>query len=190
MTTPQDMNRCRWQDWAAALEETYQHLASHCEQIFIGGESMGALLALQLASGHPEAVGLLIYAPALRIAPVKAVLARVLWPFVPYANKKHIEPVDKWQGYRVNPVPALVQMLNLQREVKRHLPDICQPLLLIQGRLDTDIDLRGVETLYREIGSDQKELHWMENSRHVVILDDEFDRVAALTLKFIEKNLE
>jgi carboxylesterase len=134
-------------------------------------------------------VGLLIYAPAFRIPPVNVALAHILWPFVPYVNKKRIEPVDRWQGYKVNPVPALVQLLKLQREVKRLLPRILQPLLLIQGRLDIDIDLRGVDMLYQKIGSSHRELHWMENSRHTVILDDEFDQVAELTLQFVEKVL-
>jgi carboxylesterase len=189
MTTPQDMNRCRWQDWVGALEEAYQQLVARCERIFIGGESMGALLALYLASQHSEAVGLLIYAPALRIDPVKAFFAPFLSPFVPYVRKRHIEPVDRWQGYSVNPVPALVQMLRLQREVRNRLASIRQPLLLVQGRLDTDIDLRGVDMLFQEIGATQKELYWMENSRHAVILDDELDQVTELTLGFIEKVL-
>ncbi len=189
MTTPQDMNRCRWQDWAGTLEEAYQQLAARCEQVFIGGESMGALLALYLASQYPEAMGLLIYAPALRIDATKAFFAPFLAPFVPYVRKKQIEPADRWQGYRVNPVPALVQMIRLQREVRDRLPNIRQPLLLVQGRLDTDIDLRGVDMLYQEIGSTQKELHWMEHSRHAVILDGEFEQVAELTQRFVEKVL-
>ena len=35
--------------------------------MIIGGESMGALLALYLASEHPEAAAILAYAPALKL---------------------------------------------------------------------------------------------------------------------------
>ncbi|MBN1993835.1 MAG: alpha/beta fold hydrolase [Anaerolineae bacterium] len=190
MTTPQQMNHYRWQDWAGALEAAYQQIAARCEQVFVGGESMGALLALYLASEHPETAGLLIYAPALRILPGKALLARLLAPVVPYMRKQCIEPTERWQGYTVNPIPALVQMLHLQGEVDRRLAGICQPLLLIQGRLDSDIDLRGVNLLYQKIGSPFKELHWLEHSRHAVILDRELDQVTELTQRFIERILE
>jgi carboxylesterase len=189
MTTPEEMNRCRWQDWAEAMEAAYQQITARCERVFVGGESMGALLALYLASEHPEVPGLLIYAPALRISPIDAFLARLLVRFVPYVRKKEIVPAERWQGYSVNPVPALVQLLHLQNEVRPRLPDIHQPLLLIQGRLDTDIDLRGVEMLYQEIGSPLKELHWLERSRHVVIMDRELDQVTELTQGFIERML-
>jgi carboxylesterase len=131
---------------------------------------------------------LLIYAPALRIARRKALLARLLYRYVPYVNKQRIEPADRWQGYKVNPVPALVQMLNLQDEILQRLPHIRQPLLLVQGRLDTDINLQGVEILYNKIGSTSKELYWMEHSIHTVILDHELDEVHKLTHQFIEKS--
>lgn len=189
MTSPDEMNRCRWPDWVEAMEEAYQQAANRCEQVFVGGESMGAILALYLAYEHPEVGGLLIYAPALRISPSKAFLARLLAPFIPYVRKRQIEPAKRWQGYTVNPVPALVQLLHLQGEVRRRLPSIHQPLLLIQGRLDTDIELRGVTMLYREIASIYKEWHWMEQSGHAVILDHEFDQVADLTRDFIERVL-
>ena len=189
MTTPEEMNRCRWQDWAEAIEAAYQQITARCERVFVGGESMGALLALYLASEHLEVAGLLIYAPALRISPVNAFLARLLVRFVPYVRKREIEPAERWQGYRVHPVSALVQLLHLQNAVRPRLPDIHQPLLVIQGRLDTDIDLRGVEMLYQEIGSTLKELHWLERSRHAVILDHELDQVEELTQDFIKRML-
>jgi carboxylesterase len=190
MTTPQDMNRCRWQDWTAAFEEAYQQIATRCERVFVGGESMGALLTLYLTSQHPEVAGMLVYAPALRIAsPFQALVAPVLAPFVPHVRKKRIEVAERWQGYSVNPVPALVQMLRLQREVRRRLPGIRQPLLLVQGRLDLDIDLRGVDMIYQEIGSTQKELHWLEHTGHLVILDRELEQVSELTQSFIERIL-
>jgi carboxylesterase len=189
MTSPEDMNRCRWEDWVAAMDMAYQEIATQCEIVFIGGESMGALVALYVASKHPEIAGLLIYAPALRIARQKAFLARLLYRFVPYVNKQRIEPVNLWQGYTVNPVPALVQMLKLQDEILQKLPTIRQPMLLVQGRLDTDIDLRGVEILYQEIGSDIKDLYWMEKSIHTVIMDHELDQVYQVTQQFLQKAL-
>ena len=189
MTSPEDMNRYRWEDWVGAMETAYHEMTAQCEVVFIGGESMGALVALYVASQHPEIAGLLIYAPALRIARQKVILANVLYRFVPYVKKRRIEPAKLWQGYTVNPVPALVQMLKLQNEILQRLPTIHQPLLLVQGRLDTDIDLRGIEILYQEIGSPIKELYWMENSIHTVIMDHELEQVYQVTQQFIEKAL-
>jgi carboxylesterase len=188
-TTPEDMNRCRWQDWAKAVEQSYQLLAARCERVFVGGESMGALLALYSASQHSEVAGILTYAPALRVSPKSLLLAYLVAPFVPHVAKSRLDVDGKWQGYPVNPILALLQMHRLQREVRRRLPSMQHPLLIVQGRLDTAIDLRGVDTLYHKIGSPLKELHWMENSTHAVILDRELEQVTEITLRFIERVL-
>lgn len=190
-TTPDDLNRCRWQDWATGAVEAYQQLADRCELVFVGGESMGALLALYLASQYAKVAGILAYAPALRVSPLIALRARLTAPFVPIVPKRNLKSANwRWQGYAVHPLRALVQLLRFQRQMRRHLSRLRQPLLIIQGRLDTAIDLRGVDLLYRKIGSPLKELHWLEQSGHVVILDDELEQVTALTGHFMERVLD
>lgn len=190
--SPNALNHCRWQDWVEAIQRAYHHLAGHCSQIFVGGESMGALLALHLASQQPEIAGILAYAPALQVSRLTTVRAHLAAPFVPYVAKRslHHDAQGRWQGYKVNPIPAFLQLIQLQRIVRQQLPSIQQPLLLIQGRLDTAVDLRGVGTLYRDVGSPIKELHWLEHTGHLVLLEPaEFEQVAALTLRFMEKCL-
>lgn len=187
-TTPQEMQHCRWQDWAAEVEHTYQTLAAQCERVIVGGESMGALLALHLAAHHPNIEAVLAYSPALRIARKNVWGAYLLAPFVGHVKKGEIKE-EFWQGYPVNPLRALVQLHKLQRQVRRRLPAIRQPVLIVQGRLDTAIDLRGVDELYRKIGSSVKELHWMEKSGHVVMIDRELEQVVDVTCRFIERVL-
>ena len=189
-TTPEDMNRCRWQDWMGAVEQAYRQIAGRCERVFIGGESMGAVLALYAASEHPEAVGLLLYAPALLVRPSRMLLVRLLAPFVPYVKKPIRPPTaadDRWQGYPVNPLRAAAQLNRLQREARRRLPRIHQPILVVQGRLDQTIDPRSGEVILRETASTDKELRWLEHSPHCIILDQEWEQASELALRFMEK---
>src|SRR5512134_2949565 len=62
-TTPEQANRARWQQWVAAGEAAYRQLAGRCDQVVVGGESMGGLIALYLAAQHPEVAAVLAYAP-------------------------------------------------------------------------------------------------------------------------------
>lgn len=187
--SPQEMNRCNWRDWVGAMEAAYLSLAARCEKVFVGGESMGALLALHIAGKYREAAGVLAYAPALLLYRYIAFLSYLLSPFLPYV-KKHVEGIHhNWQGYKVNPVPALNQLVRLQRVVIPRLANIHQPLLIVQGRNDTHIDVRGIDILYRRVGTGFKELHWMEESGHVVLLDREIETVTEITLRFIERVL-
>ena len=188
---PHALNHCRWQDWTSAVADAYAHLAARCERVFVGGESMGALLALYLAFTQPEVAGILAYAPALRIPRMTSFKARLAAPFIRTVPKRtlHYDADSKWQGYKVNPITGLLQLFQLQRQVQRRLPSIRQPLLIAQGRLDTVIDLTGVGILYREIGSPLKELHWLEHTGHLVMLDHEIEQVTTLTLSFMERCL-
>jgi len=158
-TTPNEMNRCRWRDWDEALEAAYQQLAAKCERVFVGGESMGAMLALQVAARHPQVAGILAYAPAFQLHRKPRVLSFLLSSFVSHMIKNDVDNINpNWKGYAVNPLRALRQLVGLQKEVGRHLNAIRQPLLIVQGRLDTAIDMRGAEMLYHGVGSNNQRI--------------------------------
>ena len=191
-TAPEDLNHTRWQDWVRAGEQTYQQLASHCEQVFLGGESMGALTALYLASKHPEAVGVLTYAPAIKLNLRRRdrLMLRLSAPLVPSTAKTNWQPCAGWQGYRVNPLRAAIQLFRMQREVQRRLPRIHQPLLVVQGRLDDTLSPESGEIICEGVSSTLTEVRWMEASSHTIILEREFDEVVDLTLRFLKQALE
>ena len=190
-STPAEMSRCTWRDWAEAVEVEVRLLKERCATVFVGGESMGALLALYTASRHPEIAGVLTYAPAMRIATHVVWASYLLSPFVPHVKKKPLELTNEyWQGYTVHPIRALRQLHRLQLAVRQVLPRVRQPLLIVQARLDTAIDPRGVKEVFQRAGSRFKEYHWMEDSGHALILDKEIEVVSILTLRFMGKVLE
>jgi carboxylesterase len=185
-TTPQELNRQTWQSWVTAGEGVCQSLLKKCQKVIVGGESMGGLLALLLARSHPELKGILLYAPALHIPGVER--ARLIAPFRPFILKKAGYSTLPWQGYFVNPTYAVVQLEKLQNEVRRQLPEIKQPVFIAQGCQDLTIDLQSAKLVYDGIGSGEKDLHYFQESGHIILLDKEFDTVAELTLNFIRKN--
>jgi carboxylesterase len=190
-TTPQDLNRTRWQDWVQDAEASYRKLMARCDTVFLGGESMGGLLALYLAAEHPQSAGVLAYAPALVTGPsIGPYLLPVLAPFIPLLIKPRrplILADERWQGYPVNPLRAVGQLFRLQRLVRRRLPIIRQPVLIVQGRLDEVVHPCVPDQVYQAVKSTLKEVHWMANSHHCVLLDGEWERAAQLTLDFIQK---
>lgn len=190
-TNPDDLNHVRWEHWASAFEETYTQLAANCTHIFVGGESAGGLLALHSAASHPQVVGILTYAPALRL-PLGfwgRVRLNIAGRFIPYVPKENLDDGTPWQGYKVNPLRGVLQLIKLQRVVSTELEQITQPLLVVQGRLDKTVDLQVPQMLVTATQSRDIEIHWMAKSGHVVIIDQEMDEVAQITLSFIERVL-
>lgn len=192
-TTPEELSEIHWHEWLDAVDFAYQMLATRCTRIFVGGESTGAVLALQLASKYPDIVGVLAYAPAikLQISLIDQIKLRLAFPFVPLLLKEYLDRNAYWQGYKVTPTKSIIQLLNFQRATLKLLPRIHQPVLVVQGRLDTTIHPRSGEIIHSKISSPAKakQLHWMENSYHVVLLDEELDQITDLTLQFIKDSL-
>jgi carboxylesterase len=188
-SNPRDINKYSWRDWVAAVEEAYQELFAHCDQVFLGGESTGGLLALYLAPNHPEISGLLTYAPALKlqVKPLDQLKLRLFAPFIPYLPKTGEDDDLPWKGYTVNPLKGVIQLLNLQKQVLPNLHQIRRPILIMQGKLDTTVDPSVPQTIYNGVSSNIKEFYWMEKSSHCVIIDCEFDQVVEITQQFISK---
>lgn len=188
-TSPEDLNRVSWQDWVGAVEAMYRHLQENCEVIIAGGESTGGLLALHLAAHHPEIAALLLYAPALKLTLRRRDVLGLylLSPFVPYVRKKHFNNgATLWQGYPVNPLKGTIQLLRFQRVVRRLLPEINQPVLIVQGQKDPTVHPSVPDTIASKIGSTVKEIVWMPDSAHTVIVDKELEKVTQITLRFLE----
>lgn len=186
-TTPEELSRTSWKQWLDTADDAYQGLCLHCDTIFVGGESMGGLLALCLASMHADIAGLMLYAPALVVQGAR--WARFLSPFWQFQRKKRVDESMPWQGYYVNPVRSAAELYKLQQQVLARLPKIQNPVLIMQGKLDLTIDPQSAQVVYDRIGSTRKEFYWLERSGHVIILDQELDIVAQRTLDFLKKTL-
>lgn len=189
---PEDLNRVRWQNWVEAGEKVYRRLQDKCQHVFVGGESMGSLVALHLASQHSEAAGVLCYAPAIKLTMSAAdkLKLRLVSPFIAQIGRESLDRGDIWQGYPGLPLKGAVQLLKFQAAVIQRLPEIHQPVLIFQGRLDTTVHPQAGDLILQGVNSKIKQHHWLEKTTHVVTLDQELDQVTQITLAFIEKALQ
>jgi carboxylesterase len=186
-TKPEDLNYVQWQDWLDAVYISYEKLKDSCEQVIVGGESMGGLLALYLASQHPEISAVLTYAPALRLNlnAIELTQIKLLSKFSVIIKKRNMEDDDLWQGYFAYPLKGTNQLLKLQTQVRNRLNKITQPLLIVQGRLDPTVHQSVPSILESEVSSTKVETHWMDYSKHCVLIDQEMDEVNQITLEFL-----
>lgn len=188
-THPHDLNRVRWQDWARAGQETLNRLFQTCEQVIVGGESMGGVLALRLAAKNPRVKAVLLYAPAIALAASKLdrFKLRLAAPFISQMPRKKLDCPDTWQGYPNLPLKGVIQLLRFQAATLPLLPQIHQPAQIFQGRFDQTVAVDAGDIILNGISSKVKERHWMEKSHHALLVDIELDDVAAKTLAFLAR---
>lgn len=186
-THPENLTNVRWQTWADEVETTLDDLKSQCQTIFVGGLSLGALLALWLAVGHTEIAGLLPMAPAIkvnnRLAPLSLGLRYLLKysPLGPVGDEDLIDPeaIRRIWCYDTVPLWAAGEFCLLQKQVRRMLPEVHQPILIFQGLHDATVPTEAAQEVYDRVASTDRTLVWLEHSGHNLLADGERETVWA-----------
>jgi carboxylesterase len=193
-TTPEDLARSSWQEWYDSAETAMRELHRDADQLVLVGQSMGALLALRLATEHPQRVGrLALLAPAIRLSRWWLPWVRPLLPLLarwrPYQEKADSGDIADEAaravrlGYRQIPVRALHQLLLLQREVVSRLGRVRQPCLVVQSRQDHTCAASGVAVLQRRLAG-PVQVRMLDHSFHVVSVDVDRQQVAEEVAQF------
>jgi carboxylesterase len=153
---------------------------------------MGSLLTLYLGAQHPELAGLIVMAPAIKVQNRLLPLALVLRFFYDYNpfddvgdNPGDPEAAARAWSYDQTALQAAAQLYLLQRQVRRTLPSIHQPLLTFLGRRDPKVHPQAGQILADGVSSTDTELIWLENSGHNVLNDGERESVWELSHKWL-----
>ncbi len=192
-STIEEMNRCRWTDWTGHVEQALADLQARCEAVFVGGLSMGALLTLHLAARQPGLSGIVLYSPATIVADRRIYLTPLLKHVIrvlPGSDETDLtdpEAETRIWHYPDNPLPAAHELLKLIRHVRRLLPTITCPALIIYSTRDRAIHPRSARYTYDRLGSQEKKLITLHNSGHCLTVDSEWKRVAEETYRFIQE---
>jgi len=192
-TTPHDMARTTWQDWYASVEEAFQELKRQCEKVFVGGFSLGSLLASHLAAQH-EMAGLVLMSPALWTRDWRMNFVPLLRHFIKFVPKdtdpQHSDLTDpeaykRFWSYDVYPTAAVYQLLLLQKLVRSELGRIRVPTLVIYATRDMSISPQSGLATYERIAAQDKELLVLHNSGHGLVVDSECELVFQKTYEWM-----
>jgi carboxylesterase len=191
-TTWQDLARTRWEDWYAEIERAYDELRTDTEEIFVGGLSMGACLALRLAELRGTDVsGLILVNPSLTADTKLFWLAPVLKLFVP--TLKAIGSDIKKDGvaelaYQRTPVRAASTLPALWRLTNRNLSQVSAPVLVYRSAVDHVVGPASLEILRRDLPESQLEVRACPDSYHVATLDNDAGEIFAGSLDFVRSH--
>ena len=184
-THPDDLNRVQFTDWVQTAEDAVEALKKSCNHVFIGGESMGGLIALRVAELHPELAGALLYSPALRAFNIWA--APIARYFIKYLKKTSNGNGFIWSGYNVYPMGGAAEMVKLQSLVTRELKKITIPVLLFMTQTDTMVPQKVTEIIRDSVSSPVVETHAFADSDHCILLDKDNQTAFEETDAFIRK---
>lgn len=190
-TTPSDLVRTRWEDWLASVEDGVNLLHGY-RHVYFMGLSMGGSLALLAGARYPgEGVvalsapydmpgsGPKALLPLLKFLPIGIPKGKPDW-HDPEAGKDHISYADY-------PLRAVAEFNDLLAVLRSDLPRVRIPVQIIQSRQDQTVLPENAEKIYRQLGSGDKNLLWVENSGHVIPREPEREKAFQAAAAFIER---
>ncbi|WP_203335904.1 alpha/beta hydrolase [Nocardioides limicola] len=186
-----EMNTTRWADWYAAVNRALDKLTRECDQVVIGGLSMGGTLTIQLAADRPaDVAGLILVNPAVASTNKQLLALPVLKHLVPsmpgLANDIKKPGVDEG-GYDRTPLKALSSLVSTWPQVRRSLPRVTAPLLLLRSTEDHVVDPSSARIILSRVSSTDVTERLLSNSYHVAPLDNDAETIFAESVEFVAR---
>lgn len=193
-TSPEALERTRWQDWAECVSSAFDDLASECTDVVVAGQSMGGALALHLAAHD-----LRVRAVASLAAPIW--LSGPLPPLLPVITRIvrwhragddvdlwNPEAVDELHSYGMRPTRSINELRRLCGVVRNELAQIRAPVFVLHGERDRSIDPRCAREIARRlVASEMVRLQMLPRSGHAISVDVDRESVNADVLQWFDR---
>jgi carboxylesterase len=196
-----DLLATGWRDWYASVEQAADAMLGKVDQLFVGGLSMGALLALKLAADRPGRIaGVGVYGatfhydgwsipPLARLTFLLPLLkklgigrGRSFMEQPPYGIRDErlraqvstamLSGDSAAAGLPGNPWYSLAEMYGLAASVRRQLRQVTSPCLVAHASDDDVASLKNAELVMRGVSA-PAELLLLDDSYHMITIDKE-----------------
>jgi len=106
-----------------------------------------------------------------------------------YSNAETGKASDKvvMFGSPFFPLASLYQHHQFSKVVKKEMPHIKTPILIIHAKEDDMTSIKNARYCFNHIGSPDKSLVVLEDSYHMITIDKERDKVALEAIKFLDR---
>ena len=210
-TTPEDLLPVRAEDWIEAVVARYREVAARHDTLHVIGMCLGALLAVELCKRVDHRQGKLVSLAAPVFidgwsTPWYRGLRRLVYRIPGLAARMRVEEEEPYgiknelvrsivkakfeRGenfhYRWVPLACIREVDRLRRMVRRGLDAIACPSLIIHAHEDELTSVRSARFLAGAIPDSRLVL--LDNSYHMICVDNDRDRVAADVLQFMDRS--
>jgi carboxylesterase len=211
-TTLKNLSKTNWKDWYRSVRESFIEMKKSSDTVSVAGLCMGALLSLHLAYElGSEVAAVSLISTTLFYDGWSLPWFKFLLPIAYYTPLRFIYSYSETEPYGIKNKPLRERIVNLMnndsiayiktpatsmhelfkliREVKRELPTITTPALLLHSREDDLTSIKNPDYVEAKIGSKIVRKIILDDSYHMMTIDNQKDRVAEETIKFFREQL-
>ena len=168
-TTVEDCNTTKFHDWLDFVEINLAELSSDCDELYVIGLSMGAVLSLYLAGLFPinkviTGATVLNFKDPFRVNYLVPLLNKII---VKQSKiSKNSKNNKRYSGYDHYPLIALNEFRKMNNYVKKRLKLVKCPLLYIHSNADGLSLPSNVDLVLNNISSKNKDKLIVDNASH------------------------
>jgi carboxylesterase len=211
-TTLKNLSKTNWQDWYRSVQESFIEMKKSSDTVSIVGLCMGALLSLHLSyefGSEVAAISLIsttLFYDGWSLPWFKFLLPIAYYPPIrfiysysetePYGIKNkplrdRIVTLMKNDSiaYSKTPAASMHELFRLIREVKKELPKITTPTLILHSKEDDLTSLKNPDYVQAKIGSKTVRKIILDDCYHMMTIDNQRERVAEETIKFFREQI-
>jgi carboxylesterase len=198
---PAMMARLRWQDWYAHALDGYHLLRQQCERVYVIGHSMGALLAILLASAEKPCGAVLAAVP---ITPPNTLmqyahLLNLVLPYTQHPSEPELNAaIEAEQQQRGDAIVsrvhyprwssrAIYELYLLMHIARETLSTLSIPLMLLGAKQDQTVKHADHHLIWDMVQSQHIEEHWLAKGAHLIFQDVGRDEAFHIVASFIER---
>lgn len=197
-TAPEDLAQTTWSQWYESFNRGYAIIKSITDDIVLGGFSTGGCLAMLAAARKvtkAQAVfcictPLQLRNSSARFAPPLATINSLLrrmgrnndsWEYVENS------PENPHINYMRNPIHGVRELIGVMSATETALPQVRIPALVLQASKDPTVNPISAQAIYEGLGSDFKEMTFLERFRHGIVNGAGREHVFAVVHQFLER---
>ncbi len=182
-----DLADVPYEVWLEDAEKALHKLQASCDRIYVVGFSMGGMIAAYLA-GKYKIDKLVLLSTARRYLSFKY-LSYYVGKMIGDGFKGKLHENEMFLHYKNKfgqvPLRSNIEFMKLVNETKDYLQDIRTPVLIAQGKKDGLVPKRTAYALEEEIGSEEKEVVFFEESDHLICLGSNAQVLVSMIYEFL-----
>lgn len=205
----EELKNSTWQEWQSFALEAYDELKLKYDKVFISGLCLGAVLGFAVAQERQDVAGIVGLSTTLFLDGWDMPWYKFLMPigFLSVYKLFYLFPETECNGVKNQvvrnkimhmqssnsqalscyPFICIEELFKYSKYVRRHMRKVNAPVLLIHSKFDNITSVKSAEFVFNKISSPQKQLLLVEDSYHVVTLDNDKKYVTDKTLEFLEQ---
>jgi esterase/lipase len=175
--------------WVEAAEKELTYLLEICDEVYLIGFSMGGMIASHLSTRYPVNKLVLLSAAYHYVSP-HIFMKELIELIIAYMKNDHhnLLMYHRFQKkLKSVPLTTVRQFQKLVHSFRPDIKNISIPTFIAHGLKDSIVPPKSSKQIFQQIGSNEKEIMWIDNSNHLICLCDDNRILFEKIVNFLHK---